>query len=291
MTDKRDKTRVAVLGASGMLGNAMFRLFGESDGFNVSGTIRSGSARRFFPEHLQDSLVEGVDVTSTDDLMAALDKLRPHVIINCVGVVKQLATAKDPLTTLPINSMLPHRLARLGALIQARVVHISTDCVFSGKAGLYKETDAPDALDLYGRSKLLGELEEPGSITLRTSIIGRELQGSHSLVDWFLSQEGAVKGYQRAIFSGLPTCELARIVRDYVIPRPDLYGLYHVSAEPIDKYSLLQEIARQYGHSIDITLDDTVRIDRSLDSTRFRNATSYAPPAWPDLIAAMHRFG
>jgi len=291
MTTQSANTRIAVLGASGMLGNAMLRLFGESPGYDAFGTVRNGAVRRFFPACLQDRLIDGVDVTEADDLIVALSKIRPAVIINCVGVVKQLESAKDPLATLPINSLLPHRLARLGTLIGARIIHVSTDCVFSGSKGNYTEADRSDAYDLYGRSKLLGELDQPGTITLRTSIIGRELQGNHSLVDWFLSQAGPVKGYQRAIFSGLPTCELARVVRDYVLTQPDLSGLYHVSAAPIDKHTLLGEIARQYDHRIEIVADDAVAIDRSLDSSRFRQATGYQPPAWPDLIASMRAFG
>lgn len=291
MTEIPANTRVAVLGASGMLGNAMLRLFGDSPGFDVFGTVRNGSARRFFPAHLQDRIVAHVDVTDQDGLVKALGSIRPDVIINCVGVVKQLESAKDPLATLPINALLPHRLARLGSLIGARIVHVSTDCVFNGSRGNYTEADRSDADDLYGRSKLLGELDQPGSITLRTSIIGRELQGNHSLVDWFLSQTGPVKGYRKAIFSGLPTCELARVVRDYVLPKPELSGLYHVSSAPIDKFTLLQEIAKQYGHNVEVIADDAVAIDRSLDSSRFRQATGYAPPAWPDLIATMRAFG
>lgn len=286
-----ENKRIAVLGASGMLGNAMFRLFGDSAGFEAFGTVRSAAARRHFPDHLQNRLISGTDVTDFDDLVKALATIQADVIINCVGVVKQLESAKDPLATLPINSLLPHRLAQLGRLTGARIVHISTDCVFSGSKGNYDEQDQPDATDLYGRSKLLGELEQPGAITLRTSIIGRELEGNHSLVDWFLSQKGPVKGYCKAIFSGLPTCELARVVRDHVLPQPALSGLYHVSAAPIDKLSLLLEIAKQYDHSIDITADDTVAIDRSLNSSRFRKATGYEPPAWSDLIASMRAFG
>lgn len=291
MTASKSKTRVAVLGASGMLGNAVIRVFSDSPGFETFGTVRSESVKRHFPETVRGNLVAGVDVTDFDDLVKALAAIKPDVIINCVGVVKQLDSAKDPLATLPINSMLPHRLARLGALIGARIVHVSTDCVFSGRKGLYLEEDQPDAYDLYGRSKLLGELDLPGTITLRTSIIGRELQSNHSLVDWFLSQHGTVKGYRKAIFSGLPTNELARVIRDYVIPNADLHGLYHVSAAPIDKHALLLEIAKHYQHKIEILADDAVAIDRSLDSSRFRAATGYLPPSWPDLIAAMRAFG
>jgi dTDP-4-dehydrorhamnose reductase len=184
--------------------------------------------------------------------------------------------------------MLPHRLSKLCALIGARLVHVSTDCVFTGEKGMYLESDISDAVDLYGKSKFIGEIQDqPHAITLRTSIIGHELASSASLVDWFLSQEGAVKGFTKAIFSGVPTSELARIITDFVIPNPQLFGLYHVSAEPIDKFTLLNEIAKIYEKKIDIVPDDHLAIDRSLDSTRFRQAVGYVPPAWPDLIQFM----
>ena len=231
----------------------------------------------------------GVDVLDQDALVEVLAKLRPGVVINCVGLIKQLADAKDPLTALPINAMLPHRLVRLCMLAGARLIHVSTDCVFSGRKGAYLESDPSDAEDLYGKSKYIGELhDQPNAITLRTSIIGHELGSSYALVDWFLSQKAGVKGYSRAIFSGLPTVELARVMKDFVVPLPQLNGLYHVAAEPIAKLDLLQLVASQYGKEIEIRPDDALVINRSLDGTRFREATGYVAPAWPELIRLMH---
>jgi len=218
-------------------------------------------------------------------------KVQPDVVINAVGLVKQLAAGCDPLRTLPINTLFPHRLARLCSLVGARLVHISTDCVFSGVKGMYTEADTPDASDLYGRSKLLGEVDYPHAVTLRTSMIGHELSGARSLVGWFLSQGAQVKGYRRAIFSGLPTVEIARVIRDYVLPHPELQGVYHLSADPISKYDLLKMVARVYGKSIEIVPDDTLVIDRSLDSSRFRVAAGYVPKSWDEMIVAMHEFG
>jgi dTDP-4-dehydrorhamnose reductase len=210
--------------------------------------------------------------------------VRPGVVVNCIGLVKQLAAADDPLQALPINSLLPHRLAWLCSLIGARLVHISTDCVFNGRKGGYRETDPSDAEDLYGRSKFLGEVAYSHTITLRTSII------AHGLVAWFLSQNGRVKGYRRAIFSGLPTVELSRVVRDVVLPRSDLAGLYHVAAAPIAKFDLLTIVAAAYGTDAVIDPDDSVVIDRSLDAGRFRQATGYVAPPWPELVARMRDF-
>jgi len=274
-----------------MLGSAALKLFSASDGFDVVASVRSPTTLRLLPAELQDRIVAGIDVENHDNLAALFAKVRPDVVINCVGLVKQLSQADDPLSAVPINSMLPHRLARLCALVQARLVHVSTDCVFSGIKGMYVETDAPDARDLYGISKYIGEVDAPHAVTLRTSIIGHELAAPHGLVGWFLAQRSKVKGFRRAIFSGLPTVELVRVVRDVVLRRPELHGVYHVSAAPITKYELLRLIAHEYGKSIEISVDDSVVIDRSLDSSRFQAITGYVPPDWPALIAEMHRFG
>jgi len=283
--------KVLVLGASGMLGNAVFRLFAESDGVEVIGTVRGERSKRLLPETLRSSVISGVDVESIDSLTRVLGEAQPDVVINCIGLVKQLAEADDPLVAIPINTLLPHRLARLCALSGARFVHISTDCVFAGVKGMYVEDDPADAQDLYGRSKFLGEVDYPNAITLRTSIIGHELDGARSLVGWFLAQSGSVKGFNKAVFSGLPTVELARLIRDYVLPNPQLHGLYHVSAEAINKYDLLQLVADVYGKTIEIVPNESLVIDRSLDSTRFRSATGFQPKPWADLIASMKQFG
>lgn len=288
--NKNKNTRVLVLGVSGMLGNAVFRVFAQSDGYSVMGSARSAGVRGLLPSELREQVVCGVDVENTDSLMRLFALARPNVVINCIGLVKQLAEADDPLAAIPINALLPHRVARLCDVAGARLIHMSTDCVFAGTRGMYREQDASDANDLYGRSKYLGEVDYPHAVTLRTSIIGHELNSVHGLVGWFLAQQEPVKGYARAIFSGLPTVELARVMRDFVIPNADLRGLYHVSAEPINKFELLKLVAQAYGKEIAIAPDDTLVIDRSLDSSRFREVTGYQPAAWPELVRRMHAF-
>jgi dTDP-4-dehydrorhamnose reductase len=281
--------KVLVLGVTGMLGNAVFRQFSGDPRYQVFGTLRNAAGRRYFSESVQERLLSNVDVLDQDALLAVMERSRPEVVINCVGLIKQLTGASDPLVALPINAMLPHRLCKLCALAGARLIHVSTDCVFAGRKGMYTEADVSDAEDTYGRSKFLGELTESRhAITLRTSIIGHELDGDHALIDWFLSQTGSVRGYSKAIFSGLPTVELARVMRDFVIPLSDLHGLYHVSASPIDKLSLLTMVSEVYGKQIEIVPDEKVRIDRSLDSSRFRHDCGYQPPAWPELVRLMH---
>lgn len=282
--------KVLVLGASGMLGNAMMRVLSQNPDIEVRGTARSSLVRQFFPSELRERIVAGVDIENQDTLMRVFAELRPEAVVNCIGLVKQLVDADDPLLALPINAMLPHRLARLCVLGGARLVHVSTDCVFNGTKGNYRESDLPDAEDLYGKSKFLGEVAYPHTVTLRTSIIGHELASAHGLVDWFLAQEGSVKGYRRAIFSGLPTAELARVVRDVVLPRPEMFGLYHVASAPIPKLDLLRLVAKAYGKSIEIVPDDAVVIDRSLNADRFREATGYSAPAWPELVSTMHDY-
>jgi len=282
--------RILVLGASGMLGNAMFRVMAHGGHHEVFGSARSASVKKFFAREAADNIITGIDVENSDALARLISHVRPEAVINCIGLVKQLAEADDPLSALPINALLPHRLARLCELVRARLVHISTDCVFSGRKGDYLETDETDAQDLYGRSKLIGEVDYPHAVTLRTSIIGHELNSAHGLIGWFLAQQGNVKGFSRAIFSGLPTCELARVIRDQVLPHTDLHGLYHVAAQPISKYDLLEIVNREYGKGLKIEPDDHLKIDRSLNASRFWEATGYVAPAWPDLIAQMREF-
>lgn len=283
--------KVLVLGTTGMLGNAVFRFLSRSPGFSAIGTARTSGALRYLPEDLRGLVKVGIDVNNPDSLLELISDVRPTVVINCIGLIKQLAEADDPLEVLPINSILPHRLAHLCKLADARLVHVSTDCVFSGRRGMYVESDVSDAEDLYGKSKYIGEVDFPHSVTLRTSIIGHELNSANGLIGWFLNQEGQVKGYGSAIFSGLPTVELARVIRDYVIPNPSMRGLFHVSVEPISKFDLLRLVADVYGKKIDIDRDDQLVIDRSLDSTRFRTLTGYRPAAWPELIQQMKSFG
>lgn len=282
--------KVLVIGATGMLGNAMIRVLSEKANWQVFGTARSESAKQLFAPDIAKRLIFGIDVEQHDSLIKAITQINPDVVINCVGLIKQLSNAENPLQAIPINALLPHRLAQLCEPVGARLVHMSTDCVFSGRKGGYREIDVPDAEDIYGRSKLLGEVSYPHAITLRTSIIGHELQSAHGLVGWFLSQQDRCSGYTKAIFSGLPTVVFAQVIRDVVIPRPDLSGVYHVAAQPISKYDLLKLIASVYGKQIEITPDDKLVIDRSLNADRFREATGYVAPEWPALIKTMHSY-
>jgi dTDP-4-dehydrorhamnose reductase len=283
--------RVLVLGITGMLGNAMFRYLSQNGGYEVYGSARGESARRKFGGDALARIVTGIDVENHDALVNLFNIVKPQIVVNCVGLIKQLAAADDPLSAIPINSMLPHRLAALCKLTEARLIHISTDCVFSGEKGNYLESDVSDAKDLYGRSKYLGEVTNASAVTLRTSIIGHEMDdGAQALLGWFLSQEASANGFTRAIFSGLPTVELAHVIGDIVIPRSDLSGLYHVAAKPISKFDLLTTIAKVYGKQIEIKACDQPTIDRSLDASRFNAVTGYRPPEWQELITRMFNF-
>jgi dTDP-4-dehydrorhamnose reductase len=283
--------RILILGASGMLGHTMLRVFSSDPLFIPTGVVRSQLSRKYFHPSLQGHIVDGGDALDFDSLAKIILATKPQVIINCIGLIKQFSSVDDPLVALPINSILPHRLARLSSLCNARFIHISTDCVFSGLAnGGYVESDVSDAIDLYGKSKYIGEVKDQyDAITLRTSIIGHELNSKNGLLEWFLSQPSSVKGYSKAIFSGLPTFELANIIKNIVIPDPKLSGLYHISSEAIDKFSLLQLIRDDYSKDNEIVTDETVVINRSLDSSKFFKATGYISPKWPALIREMHK--
>jgi dTDP-4-dehydrorhamnose reductase len=282
--------RVLVLGASGMIGSTTFRVLSERHDWDVYGSVRSETAKQFFPAQLAERLLANVDVTNYDALVDVFARIRPEVVINCVGATKHKTDGNDPLMAIPLNALLPHRLARLCDAVNARLVHVSTDCVFSGKQGHYTEEDLPDTDDVYGRSKALGEVDYPNAITLRTSTIGHELQSSYGLLDWFLTQQGSCKGFKRAIFSGLSSMEFARVIRDIVMPQPSLHGLYHVAGPAIAKYDLLKLVAKVYGKAIEIIPENEFVIDRSLNADRFHAATGYQSPEWPELIESMRAY-
>jgi len=288
---KRMNTRLLILGANGILGNTLLRYFAAKESFQVVASVRNTRSLCNMADAPKHQLITGVDAENLDDLRLVFDEAKPDMVVNCVGIVKQLAAAEDALVSIPLNSLLPHRLASLCAENGSRLIHFSTDCVFSGKKGNYLESDVPDATDLYGRSKLLGEVDYPHAITLRTSLIGHELHSARSLLNWFLAQEGSVKGFTKAIFSGLPTVEIARVIEEHVLPHPDLHGVYHLSVDPISKYDLLSIVEDVYGKKIEIIPDDSLVIDRTLDSTRFREATGFVPKPWSELVQAMYDFG
>lgn len=278
--------RVLILGAAGMLGHKLVQHF--RDHYDLYATVRGSPASLAkYDFYALDHIIGGVDVFNFDTVIAALAQARPQVVINCVGVIKQLAAANDPVISLTVNALFPHRLAVLCSAVGARLIHISTDCVFNGRRGMYTEADPSDAEDLYGRTKYLGEVGAP-HLTLRTSIIGRELNTCSGLVEWFLSNHGgAVKGYQKAIYSGFTTPVLAQIMQTVIDDFPQLSGVYQVASAPISKYDLLLLLRTAFDVQIDITPETTVAIDRSLDSTRFRAATDYPVPSWPEMVIAL----
>ena len=281
--------RILILGGDGMLGHQLFRHLKQRHDVRV--TLRLGpeayEAYRLF-DH--GSAHHGVDVRQTDGLLQVLADFRPEAVVNAVGIVKQRTEAKEVIPSLEVNALLPHRLALMCRAVGARLVHLSTDCVFSGRKGAYRETDVPDAEDLYGRTKLLGEVSEPHCVTLRTSMIGPELSRKTSLLEWFLAQRGqTVKGFTKAIFSGFPTTELARIVERVLVEVPALHGLYHAAAGPISKYDLLTLIRDRLKLPVTIERDSTFECDRSLDGSRFQRDTGYVAPAWETMIDDMAR--
>ena len=283
--------KILVLGATGLLGNAMFRSMSNAPGARVSGIIRREAARGLFAPGHAARLIVVEDIENPDALVRLFDATCPDVVINCIAVGRPAPA--DPLRSIQVYSVLPRRLSHLCRLSGARLIQVSSDGVFSGNRGGYTEDDLPDANDVYGIAKLLGEIAEPHAFTLRTSIIGHELQSGSGLLEWFLSQQGQCSCYTRAIFSGFPTIVLADLIRDVVIPHPDLHGIYHMATRPISKFDLLRLVARRYGKAIELIADDRASPDRSLVAERFRKATGYVPPDWPELVDLMYcdRFG
>jgi dTDP-4-dehydrorhamnose reductase len=279
--------KILIFGGSGMLGHKLVQKW--TNKFDVWTTVRE-DLRNYENANLfnKQNTIQDINVENILSVEKVINDIKPNVIVNAVGVVKQLPTAKNVVKTLSINSIFPHHLADLSQKYKTRLITISTDCVFNGEKGNYNEMDIPDAFDLYGKSKNLGEVTTENCLTVRTSIIGREINTAHSLVEWFLSNRGGkVKGFVNAIYTGFPTTVFADILAELIEKHQNLNGLYHISSEPINKYNLLKLINAAYNARIEIEADEDFKIDRSLDSTKFRKATGFNPTSWQEMIELM----
>jgi dTDP-4-dehydrorhamnose reductase len=279
--------RLLILGGDGMLGHQL--LISLSGNHQAIVTLRQDAVRyRDIDLFSSANAIFGVEATDIWRLREVIRSMQPDVVINGIGVVKQDERSEDVIRSVEINALLPHQLAKICEAAGSRLVHISTDCVFSGQRGNYREDDVADATDIYGRTKLLGEVASPGCITLRTSMIGLELKRRKSLIEWFLAQRGTIRGYTRAIYSGLTTMELARVIQRLLEAFPELEGLYHVASEPISKYQLLQMLAGALGRT-DVAIEPYGGFvcDRSLCGEKFEHAIGYRAPSWQEMVAEL----
>jgi dTDP-4-dehydrorhamnose reductase len=282
--------KIVVLGAAGMLGHKMFQRLRE----RYPGTVATARENvRVRPLDRVDLLqgedvIPGVDAMNVGRLGELLSRLKPDFVVNCVGIIKQRDEARTAIPCIAINALLPHQLEALASGWGGRVIPFSTDCVFDGRRGRYTEEDASTAEDLYGKSKSLGEVASDHALTLRTSIIGRELVEFRSLLEWFLAQKGkTISGFTKVVYSGVTTNYLADLVGDLIQEHPSLSGLYQVVGPAISKYDLLLLLKEAYGLDTEIVPDDREVTDRSMLGDKFFNATGYMPPAWPELISKL----
>lgn len=275
--------KILVLGGDGMLGHQLLKHLSQNHEVKV--TLRQDlDAYNKYNLFNNDNAYTSIDVRRIESIIDVMSEFKPQIIINAVGIVKQRGEAKESIPNIEINALLPHKLAILCKSANVRFVHMSTDCVFSGKSGNYKETDIADAIDLYGKSKFLGEVSYENAITLRTSMIGKELYHHHGLIDWFLAQNKEINGYKNAIYSGFTTQEMSRIIEMLIIKYPDASGIYHLSSMPISKFDLLILMKQKLNLDIKINSYENFYCDRSLDSSRFRQEFNYAPPTWEEMV-------
>lgn len=276
--------RVLILGGDGMLGHQLVQQLRPHHDIRIT-LRRELSCYESSKLFSKDNSYPQVDARSTDRLKDVIGDCHPEAIINAIGIVKQRADASEYLPSLEVNALFPHRLAALCKVAGARLIHISTDCVFSGNRGSYAEQDLSDAEDLYGKSKFLGELHEGHTVTLRTSMIGLELSRKTGLIEWFLAQKGKIRGFRKAIYSGLTTAEMVRVIDRILTRHPDISGVWHIASVPINKRDLLCMLAKKLGRTdLSIEPDDSFVCDRSLDATCFSEATGYESPGWSEML-------
>lgn len=268
-----------------MLGHMACRTLAAAH--DLQATVRTAeSARRLGRVLPSDRIISGFDSDDEFALERLLASQRPQVVLNCIGIVKQRETARHGARCVRVNALFPHLLADALDASGGKLIHFSTDCVFSGRRGDSGIVDFPDATDLYGRSKLLGEVSRAPHLTLRTSMIGRELAGQTGLLEWFLAQRGGrVSGYAQARFSGLTTRELCRVIGELLARHESFHGLWHLASAPISKYDLLVQLNSALRLGIDIAREDNMRCDRTLNGAPFAQATGIRVASWNEMIA------
>ena len=276
--------RLVILGGTGMLGHTLWERLSLRFPDTYT-TIRKG-IRDYGDDRLygSDRVIDHIDVMDFRMLEGALRGVRPDVILNCIGITKRREEPQNPISSIILNAMLPHKLAKMAADLNAKLIHFSTDCVFDGRTGRYSDDAPTNATDLYGRTKALGEVTGNSVLTLRSSFIGKELREGTELLEWFLSQKNAVRGFKNAIYTGLTALELCRVIEKLLLDYPDASGLYNVSSEPINKFDLLRLIGEKMHRRVEIIPDESFHCDRSLDSARFRRDFGYTPPTWTKMM-------
>lgn len=279
--------RILILGASGMLGHQLWRHF-SSTSINTFGVIRKArSAYRHDSLFSSDRVIDHIDARDFQNLCGVIEEVDPDIVLNCIGITKRREKEDIPADSIRLNALLPHELAAWGLKQGLKIINFSTDCVFDGQKGLYSESNPTSAQDLYGRTKALGEITGENALTIRSSFIGPELHDGTELFEWFIAQRGNVKGFTNAIYSGLTTLELARVVEKIVIEHPTCTGLYHISSDPISKHDLLRKILKHMDLPIELIPDGKFKCDRSLDSHRFRENYNYTPPSWEGMVSEL----
>jgi len=281
--------RLVILGGTGMLGHTLWARL-SCRFLDTYTTIRNGKGD-YGDDHLfgSDRVIDHIDVMDFPMLEGALRVIKPDFILNCIGITKRREDPKNPIPSITLNAVLPHKLAKAAAYFNAKLIHFSTDCVFDGRTGHYSDDAPTNAMDLYGRTKALGEVTGNSVLTLRSSFIGKELHEGTELLEWFLSQKNAVRGFKNAIYTGLTTLELCRVIEKLLLDYPDASGLYNVSSEPINKFDLLRLIGEKMHRSVEIIPDESFHCDRSLDSERFRKDFGYTPPTWTKMVEELSK--
>ena len=278
------RTKILVLGGTGMLGHVLWEHLSQRFPDTYT-TIRKGK-RDYGYDRLyeNDQVIDHIDAMDFRMLEGALRAIKPDFILNCIGITKRREEPQNPIPSIIMNALLPHKLAILAADLKAKLIHFSTDCVFDGRTGRYSDDASPNATDIYGRTKALGEITDNNALTLRSSFIGKELRDGTELLEWFLSQADVVRGFKNAIYTGLTTLELCRVVEKLLLNYPDASGLYNVSSDPITKFDLLKLSGEKMHRNVTVIPDESFYCDRSLHSERFRKDFGYTPPAWTKMV-------
>jgi dTDP-4-dehydrorhamnose reductase len=278
--------RILILGGNGLIGHKMYQLI-SNNYQDTWVTLRNNLSSYSYSEiYNSEKVIDKIDLSNFKLLLNQLNVLNPDVVINACGITIRRGIDAFKSNSIILNSALPHFLNEWVVSNNKRLIHFSTDCVFSGKKGDYLDNDIKDAIDIYGLTKSMGEvIDSKCAITLRGSMIGRELENKTELLEWFLHQKNnVIKGFTNVIYSGITTVRMAEIILKIINEYPNLSGIYNISSEPISKFDLLKKWNDKFSINATIEIDKNYTSNKNLISDKLFKIIQLEQPIWDDLI-------
>jgi len=282
--------KILILGAGGMLGHKLYQTLSKTYDDVIPVFRKNKEHYHKFNLYKPEKMIGNTDVTDQSKLLAVLNSVKPDIICNCIGKTTRKINSEDSQSVIYLNSFLPHFISKWSSENNSYFIHFSTDCVFSGKNGPYKPNDFRDSRDLYGLSKILGETNSKYGLTIRTSIVGREIENQTEFFEWiFSSKNKSVSGYKNVFYSGVTTNYLSEVVAQLITKDSKSHGLLQVASPPISKLNLIKKVNSLFGLGMKINTDASKVSNKILSPVKFTITSGIKTQTWDEMLNTLKK--